>query len=110
MNTSIKQTLLGFFQESDGTGSSMRFIFIIGCFWAMAIITYLAIHQFDKIGFVGLIAMFTSIFGTLGGLKIGQKYGENKPATQLDSATVIVPPIPPVIPTDSTITPITPQP
>ena len=85
MNTSIKQTILEFFQESDGTGSSMRFIFIINTIWVNILITVLALTVFDKIGFAGIIAMYTSMNGVNGTLKIMQKTTENKPIT--DSST-----------------------
>lgn len=65
------QWLKSFLSESDGTGSSMRLVFIIGSLWLMALITALLFKK--DISTIDATVMFTTIFAVLGGGKLIQK-------------------------------------
>ena len=69
--------LKSFLSESDGTGSSIRLIFITGSWWLMAIITVLLLRK--DLTATEATVMFTTIFAVLGGSKLIQKPMENKP-------------------------------
>ena len=63
-------------QENNGKKSSSRTIFVIGSFWAMAMVTGLAFYS--KVQVAELIAFYSAIQGVLVGLKLGQKPMEDK--------------------------------
>ena len=66
-----------FLSESDGTGSSMRLVFISGSWWLMIVISILLFRK--DVTSTEATIMFTSIFSVLGGGKLIQKSQENKP-------------------------------
>lgn len=59
--------------KEKNQNSSMRLIFVFGSFWAMALSTYFAIANVDPLT---ILAVYTGLQGTLGGLKLGQKQQE----------------------------------
>ena len=67
---------IGFFEESEGVRSSTRLVFVIGSFWAMILCSYLAI--FCGLAWTGILALFSGLVGTLGGIKLGQSGIESK--------------------------------
>jgi hypothetical protein len=66
---------IGFFEETPGQESSLRLIFVAGSLWAMALVSYLA---WKGVPWEGLLATFTGMMATMGGLKLGQKSMEAK--------------------------------
>ena len=66
---------IGFFEEEEGVKSSTRLIFIIGSFWAMLLCSYLA---WRGVEWPGILALFSGLAGTLGGIKLGQTSMEKK--------------------------------
>jgi len=66
---------MGYLQETNGSDSSARLIFVIGSIWNMVLCSYLA---FTGVDIPLLIALFSAIEGVLIGLKLGQKPMEQK--------------------------------
>ena len=66
----------GFFEEGPENKSSNRLIFIVGSSWVMCLVSFLAYK--GGTDWAGLLAVFSGMIGTLGGLKLGQKAMENK--------------------------------
>ena len=71
----MKTTILQFFQESNGQGSAMRFIYIVGCLYAMVMGAW--VFGVTK-EYGAAIAIIASISATFTGGKLIQKNMEVK--------------------------------
>jgi len=63
-----------FLEESPGNKSASRLLLVVGGFWAMAMVTGFAI--FTKATLLELGEFFALVVGVLGGIKVGNKFGE----------------------------------
>jgi len=65
---------MSYLQDKDKEkGSSMRLIFVFGSFWTMGLCTLFAFKEVEPLT---ILAVFSGLIGTLGGLKLGQKQQE----------------------------------